>query len=129
VTTLADHLNLRWRATRIAGEVLENDGVCMDGEAGIGRVRLHEYGFKPPEWHWSMYADAPGVFRDPSRSQGKADTKDEAKAAVEVAYAHFVAATPDARACYQKAAREMRERAELFEARRSGRADPIWPRE
>jgi hypothetical protein len=118
---------LRWRATRIAGEVLENDGLCVDGEAGIGRVRLHEYGFKPPEWPWSMYADAPGVFRDPSRCQGKADTKEEAKAAVEEAYRHFAAAKPEARAYYQKAAREMRERAELFEARRTGRAEPIWP--
>jgi hypothetical protein len=55
------------------------------------------------------------------------DTKEEAKAAVEEAYGHFVAAKPDARAYYQKAAREMRERAELFEARRAGQAEPIWP--
>ena len=35
-------MNLRWIATRIAGETLENDGVCMDGEASIGRVRMSE---------------------------------------------------------------------------------------
>src|SRR3954464_9909068 len=117
-------MELRWRAPRIAGHGLENDRLCMDGEVSIGRVRLHEYGFKPPEWHWSMYADAPGVSRDPSRCQGTADTKEQAKAAVEEAYAHFVAATPEARAYYQKAAREMRERAEMFEARRAGRVEP-----
>ena len=85
----------------------------MDGEASIGRVRRHEYGFKPPEWHWSMYADAPGTIPRSFAFHGKVDTKEKAKAAVEEAYAHFVAATPDARAYYQKAAREMRERAAL----------------
>jgi hypothetical protein len=120
-------IELRWRATRIAGEALENDGICMDGEAGIGRVRRHEYGFKPPEWHWSMYADAPGTIPRSFAFHGKVDTKEEAKAAVEEAYAHLVAATPDARAYYQKAAREMRERAELFEARRAGWGETIWP--
>jgi hypothetical protein len=104
-------VELRWRATRIAGEALENDGICMDGETGIGRVRLHEYGFKPSEWTWSMYADAPGVFRDPSRCQGKANTKEEAKAAVE-----------EGRAYYAKAAREMRERQSC--SRRDGPGAP-----
>jgi hypothetical protein len=118
---------LRWVATRIAGDVLENDGVCMDGEASIGRVRRHEYGFKQPEWHWSMYADAPGTIPRSFAFHGKVDTKEQAKAAVEEAYARFVAATPDARAYYQKAAREMRERAEMFEARRAGRVEPIEP--
>jgi hypothetical protein len=54
-----------------------------------------------------MYGDAPGFFRDPSRCQGQADTKEQAKAAVEAAYRDF-AASPEARAYYQKAAREMR---------------------
>jgi hypothetical protein len=100
-------IELRWRATNIAGEVHENDGTCMDGETGIGRAFLVERGFRPTEWQWSMYADAPGFFRDPSRCQGKADTKEQAKAAVEAAYRDF-AASPEARAYYQKAAREMR---------------------
>jgi hypothetical protein len=119
-------IELRWRATCIPGETLENDGVCMDGETGIGRAFLVERGFRPTEWQWSMYADAPGVDRGAFTFQGKVDTKEEAKAAVEAAYRDF-AANPDARAYYQKAAREMRERAELFEARRAGRAEPIWP--
>jgi hypothetical protein len=120
-------MQLRWVATRIAGEVLQNDGLCMDGEASTGRVRRHEYGFKPPEWHWSMYADAPGTIPRSFAFHGKVDTKEQAKAAVEDAYAHFVAATPDARAYYQKAAREMRERAEMFEARRAGRVERMEP--
>lgn len=120
-------IELRWRATNIAGEVHENDGVCMDGETGIGRAFLVERGFRPAEWQWTMYADAPGFFRDPARCQGKADTKEQAKAAVEEAYRHFVAEKPEGRAYYQKASREMRERAALFEGRRGGRAEPIWP--
>jgi hypothetical protein len=82
-------IELRWRATRIAGETLENDGVCLDGETGIGRVFLVERGFRPTEWQWSMYADAPGVNRRSFACQGKVDTKEEAKAAVEQAYGHF----------------------------------------
>jgi hypothetical protein len=74
-----------------------------------------------------MYADAPGTIPRSFAFHGRVDTKEQAKAAVEEAYARFVAATPDARAYYQRADREMRERAELFEARRAGRAEPIWP--
>jgi hypothetical protein len=117
-------IELRWRATRIAGETTENDGTCIDAETGIGRAFLVERGFKPAEWQWSMYADARGFFRDPSRWQGKADTKEEAEAAVEAAYRHF-ATNPEARAYYEKDSREMRERAALFEARRAGRLEPI----
>src|SRR3978361_1393003 len=99
-------MNLRWVVTRIPGDCLKNAGLCMDGKPSIGRVRRHEYGFKPPEWHWSMYADAPGTIPRSFAFHGKVDTKEQAKAAVEEAYGHFVAAKPDARAYYQQDTRE-----------------------
>src|SRR3954470_7439815 len=108
-------IELRWVATRIAGNVLENDGVCMDGEANVGRVRMTENRSKPPEWRWSMYAVAPGTVPQPFEFQGKVDTKEQAKAAVEEAYEHFVAATPDARPHWQKSCADLKARMERFQ--------------
>jgi hypothetical protein len=59
----------------------------------------------------------------PCAFHGKVDTKEEAKARRGSLRA-FRRRNPDARAYYQKAAREMRERAEMFEARRAGLVEP-----
>src|SRR4051794_31926102 len=53
---------LRWRATHFPPSPPEqNDGVCLDGEATVGRVLLNDHGPTRGEWMWSMTACAPGV--------------------------------------------------------------------
>jgi hypothetical protein len=67
-----------------------------------------------------MYADAPGVTPRSFAFHGKVDTKDEAKAAVEEAYGHFLAARPEARSYWQKSCADLKARMERFEAVRRG---------
>jgi hypothetical protein len=104
-------VNLRWRATHFPpGPPEKNDGVCLDGEATVGRVRMIEH---PPQqglWMWSMTACAPGVDARSFEASGRLSTKEEAKAAVEQAYASFIAANPKARDHWQKHCAELEAR-------------------
>jgi hypothetical protein len=102
---------LRWRATRFPPDPPEvNDGVALDGEEVVGRVRLIEHGPLGGLWSWSMTAEAPGVDRRKFPCSGRSPTKDDAKAEVERSYAHFVAVTPKTREYWLKRSAELRER-------------------
>jgi hypothetical protein len=104
---------LRWRATRFPPDPpLENDGVALDRDEVVGRVRLIEHEPQKGFWTWSMTAEAPGVHRRTFPCSGTAPTKDEAKAEVERSYAHFVAASPTSREYWLKRSAELRERME-----------------
>lgn len=113
-------IELCWCATRIPGETLENDGVCLDGEAEVGRVLLIPHGPQNGMWTWSMTAVAPRVDRTAFQCSGILPTKLEAKAAVEGAYAEFVAADPETRAYWQKSCADLKARMERFQALRGG---------
>jgi hypothetical protein len=96
-------MQLRWRATHFPpSPPKKNDGVCLDDEATVGRVLLNEHGPTQGLWMWSMTACAPGVDARSFEASGRLSTKEEAKAAVEQAYAGFIAASPGARDHWQK---------------------------
>src|SRR3954463_12379904 len=117
-------MNLRWRATHFPpSPPKQNDGVCLDGEATIGRVLLNDHGPTRGVWMWSMTACAPGVDARTFEASGRLSTKDEAKAAVEQAYARFIAAHPNAREQWQKHCAELKARMERFQASRGS----SWP--
>jgi hypothetical protein len=55
-------MNLRGRATHFPpSPPKQSDGICLDGEATVGRVLLNEHGPTRGLWMWSMTACAPGV--------------------------------------------------------------------
>jgi hypothetical protein len=104
---------LRWRATRFPPDPpLENDGVALDRDEVVGRVRLIEHEPQKGFWNWSMTAEAPGVDRRTFSCSGRSPTKDASKTEVERSYAHFVAATPTSREYWLKRSAELRERME-----------------
>jgi hypothetical protein len=117
-------MQLRWRATHFPPSPPEqNDGVCLHGEATVGRVLLNDHGPTSGVWMWSMTACAPGVDARSFEASGRLPTKQEAKAAVEQAYARFVAAHPNAREHWQKHCAELKARMERFQASRGS----SWP--
>jgi len=65
----------------------------------------------------------PGVDARSFEASGRLPTKQEAKAAVEQAYARFVAAHPNAREHWQKHCAELKARMERFQASRGS----SWP--
>ena len=76
-------MSLRWRATHFPpSPPKQNDGICLDGEATVGRVLLNDHGPTKGVWMWSMTACAPGVDARAFEASGRLATK-EAKAAVE----------------------------------------------
>jgi hypothetical protein len=104
-------IELRWRATHFPpSPPKRNDGVCLDEEATVGRVLLNDHGPTKGVWMWSMTACAPGVDARTFEASGRVATKEDAKAAVELAYARFVAADPNARAHWQKHMAELEAR-------------------
>jgi hypothetical protein len=105
--------SLRWRAIRFPPDPPDdNDGVCLDGEATVGRVRRNEHGPLGGLWSWSMTAEAPGVDSRAFACHGELPSKDEAKAAVERSYARFVDASPTSREYWLKHSAKLRERME-----------------
>ena len=104
-------MSLRWRATHFPPSPPEkNDGICVDGEATVGRVLLNEHGPMQGIWMWSMTACAPGVDARTFETSGRLSTKEEAKAAVKQVYARFIAAKPEARDHWQKHCAELEAR-------------------
>jgi hypothetical protein len=119
-------MQLRWRATHFPpSPPKKNDGVCLDGEATVGRVLLNDHGPTRGVWMWSMTACAPGVDARAFEASGRLATKEEAKAAVEQAYGRFIAANAKARDHWQKHCAELKARMDARDSAASIRASAL----
>ena len=70
-------VRLSWGRTVIAGRALHYDFEGSFQETGVGRIMNERHGKLAGTWTWSCYDGG---------ARGRVDTKDEAAAAVEIAY-------------------------------------------
>jgi hypothetical protein len=74
-------VQLTWGRTAISGKVLHYDFGATYGDTSVGRIMKEIHGPSAGTWSWTCYDGG---------ARGRSDTKDEAAAAVEVAYTRRV---------------------------------------